>query len=163
MKKALTAQRLREVLRYDPETGCFTWLVMLSNKGPVGAEAGSPDKRNYIQIGIDGRDYKAHRLAWMYMTGEWPTMEIDHRNTVQSDNRLENLRELPHRHNAENQRAPRVNNKVGLLGVSPSGGKFKAQIQVAGRQFNLGRFDTPEQAHESYIAAKRERHAGGTL
>ena len=163
MKKQLTAERLREVLQYDSLTGVFTWRVMLSNKGPVGSTAGSADKNGYINIGLDNRDYKAHRLAWLYMTGEWPTSEIDHRNTISGDNAWGNLRVVVHQTNAENQRAARINNKTGLLGVSPSGKRFKAQIQLRGRQFNLGRYETAQAAHEVYLVAKRTMHAGGTL
>lgn len=86
----LTADRLRDVLRYDPATGIFVWVVLLSNKGPIGAAAGSTDKHGYINIGIDNKEYKAHRLAWLYVTSEWPKTGIDHRNGVPSDNRFIN-------------------------------------------------------------------------
>lgn len=159
----LTADRLRDVLRYDPATGIFVWVVLLSNKGPIGAAAGSTDKHGYINIGIDNKEYKAHRLAWLYVTSEWPKTGIDHRNGVPSDNRFINLREAPQAINAQNERKARHTNKTGLLGVSKSGKKFKAQIMLAGKQHNLGRYETPEVAHAVYIIAKRQLHEGGTL
>jgi hypothetical protein len=75
----LTVTRLREVLHYDPITGIFTWLVSLSNH--VGKVAGSLDGTGRVRIRVDGREYGAHRLAWLYMTGNWPVNEIDHRGS----------------------------------------------------------------------------------
>lgn len=161
--QVLTAERLRAALRYDSATGVFTWLVQLSNKGPVGAIAGSSDKNGYVNIGIDGRDYKAHRLAWLWMLGVWPATDIDHRNRTPSDNRWDNLRTLAHAVNTQNVRKARSNNGTGLLGVSRSGTRFKAQIMLNGKQRNLGRYSTAEAAHEVYLSAKQKLHIGFEL
>jgi hypothetical protein len=76
----ITAERLREVLLYDPETGVFRWWVPTSRKSPfrVGKIAGSYHRDGYREIRIDKRLYRAHRLAWLYMTDKWPDLEIDH-------------------------------------------------------------------------------------
>lgn len=163
MKQQITLERLRQLLNYDPETGDLTWLVTKSNRAPKGSPAGSKDKHGYLQVGIDGRDYKVHRVAWALMTGEWPNGSVDHINGTQGDNRWVNLRTVSHQTNAENARAARSINKTGMLGVSPSGKRFKAQIQAHGKQYNLGRYMTPEEAHEVYLAAKRRLHEGNTL
>ena len=146
-------------------TGAFVWLQMLSNRGPVGAQAGRVDARGYVAIGLDRRQYKAHRLAWLYMTGEWPALEVDHRDADRANNAWLNLRQLTHRHNMENERKARSTNKSGLLGVHQcrATGRYRAAITVAGRCKQLGRFDTPELAHQAYVNAKRQLHAGNTL
>lgn len=163
--KTLNAQRLREVLEYNPTTGDFTWLVQLSNKGPIGARAGTLTKRGCIAIGIDGRQYKAHQLAWLYMTGEWPVADVDHKDTLPTNNAWLNLRDVPHQVNTQNARRPRSNNKTGLLGVHRCSktSRFRASISVDGKCKQLGRFDTPELAHAAYVKAKRTAHEGCTL
>ena len=88
----LTAERLRELLSYSPETGLFYWRV---SKGSVaaGTQAGNPGVRGYIVIRIDGVPHYAHRLAWLHVHGEHPTGEIDHRNNNRADNSISNLRQ----------------------------------------------------------------------
>lgn len=162
-KKILSQARLKELLRYDPETGYFTWLVTRSRKAMAGQRAGSPDTAGYVQIIVEGHPYRAHRLAWFYMHGEWPAVKLDHRNCVRNDNAFSNLREVSDSQNAENQRRARSDNQCGLLGVSPLEGKWAATIQVNGKKIYLGRFATPEEAHSVYLAKKREIHTACTL
>lgn len=102
---------LKEILNYNPETGIFTW----KSRRPrirVGQIAGSKNNERYVNIKIDGILYKAHRLAWLYMTGEWPKDQIDHINGIRDDNRFCNLREVT---NASNQwnKTHNKNNKAG--------------------------------------------------
>lgn len=150
----LTQERLRELLSYDPETGIFTRLV--SRPGPnghVGAIAGCDNGQGYIRIYVDGRAYKAHRLAWFYVHGEW-VKEIDHRNRNRADNHLKNLRPATRGQNRGNSGIYR-NNTSGMTGVSfhaPTK-KWKAQIQKDGRKKGLGYFFTAEDAHAAYLAA----------
>lgn len=158
----LTVERLRELLHYDPETGIFTRAKCLPGYS-AGSVAGTPDKDGYICIQIDGKKYKAHRLAWLYMTGAWPEARLDHRNTIRSDNWLDNLRDCSMRVNMENKRSPRADNKLGILGVSVQKGRFLAQIQVKGKKIFLGKFDTAQEAGDVYVQAKRELHEGSTL
>lgn len=163
----LTAARLRELLHYDPETGIFTWRV---DRGPGGCAARAGDQaghlgkqQGYILIGIDGQLYLAHRLAWLYVHGVWPTKLLDHEDTDRANNRIRNLREATRQFNCENIRTPNKNNKTGLLGVSPHKNRFAAVIHTNYRKRHLGLFDTPEEAHAVYIAEKRRIHAGNTL
>ena len=89
----LTYERLRELLHYDPETGAFTWIKSTYRKGQPGTPAGCLSKRlGYILIGIDKRLYYAHRLAFLWMTKQWPEKEVDHINLDKADNRWANLR-----------------------------------------------------------------------
>jgi len=161
----LTAHRLREVLHYDPATGSFVWLKMLSNKGPVGSAAGRSDVRGYTVIGIDRKLYRAARLAWLWMTGDWPSGEIDHLDTVPSNDAWANLRDVPHAINAQNSRRARSTNTLDVLGVHQCAKtkRYRASITLNGKCKQIGRFDTPELAHAAYVAAKRSIHEGNTL
>lgn len=166
----LTAQRLREALHYDPDTGVFTWRpLVLSQKRTTrraGRRAGWQTALGYVYIGIDGAQYGAHRLAWLYQAGAWPEQDVDHINGRRADNRWANLRDVAHRMNVENQRAaPSSNQSTRLLGVTfhkPSG-LYLSQIKSKGKKHYLGYFKTPEPAHEAYLAAKRRLHEGCTI
>lgn len=162
----LTAERLRELLYYDPETGVFMWLMRTNRRIQVGDVAGSFDKAaGYVHIRLDGKLYKAHRLAWLWVYGVWPVDQIDHINTVRHDNRIANLREASNQLNGENRRRVRSDNKSGFLGVGfdTKTERLYARIQINGKSKHLGRFETPELAHAAYLAAKREHHKGNTL
>jgi hypothetical protein len=159
----LTAQRLRELLHYDPETGLFTRLVVTCNKVKIGDVAGSLHYSGCLNIRVEGKIYQAHRLAWLYMTGAWPTSDIDHMNGRRADNRFCNLRDVERVVNNENQRSAKRSNKTGLLGANPWQGRFMSQIQVRGKKIYLGMFDTAEEAHAAYLKAKRIHHEGNTL
>jgi len=150
-------QRVRDVLHYDPATGIFVWRVTLSNRAPAGAVAGSERKDGYRLIAIDGQRYLAHRLAWLYVHGVWPTMDLDHVDRHPANNRLTNLRQATRSGNQQNMRLSQ-RSSVGLAGVSRNGRRWQAAIQLSGRQHHLGTFDAPEEAHAVYLAAKRELH-----
>lgn len=162
-KNDLTAARLRERLIYDPETGVLTWRVVTRNgRRRPGDLAGNLSlSLGYVFVGIDGACYLAHRLAWLYVTGAWPIHDIDHINGTRNDNRIVNLRDVPTRHNLENQRCPQVGRR--WFGVTPSDGKWRARIKVRGETLSLGRFGTPEEAQAAYWEAKRRLHAGCTV
>lgn len=157
----LTAETLREYLNYDPETGVFTRIKSTTRPGRVGAVAGAEDSRGHIQVRVLGKLYLAHRLVWLYVHGVWPTYQIDHINGVRSDNRLSNLREVSASVNQQNQRRPRSVNPY--LGVTKRHDKWRARITVEGRLTQLGTFDTPEEARDAYLEAKRKLHAGCTI
>ena len=159
----LTQERLRELLHYEPLTGVFTRLVSTANWAKVGDVAGGKGGKDYLQIGIDNRDYKAHRLAWFYMTGAWPIDQIDHIDGNPVNNRIENLREATNSVNKQNMRKARSDNKSGLLGVGKNGKKWRAVIGVDGKNKHIGYFDTPELAHAAYLDAKRVLHVGCTI
>jgi len=167
MKPELTQERLLEVLDYNSETGHFTWKVRTGPRGKAGSKAGTPHKRGYWKISIDGKIYSAHRLAWLYAYGRWPTDQLDHINHVKDDNRLANLREASQTLNQENKIRARADSKTGLLGVSQKTSgrqdRWIAQICVDKKIVYLGSFDDPDVAHQVYLRAKRDLHAGSTL
>jgi hypothetical protein len=161
----LTAERLRELLNYDPETGMFTQRVARRSV-QVGHTAGYVSKSlGYRYICVDRVDYLAHRLAWLHVHGEWPADMIDHINGDKADNRIENLRQVNNRLNMQNLRQARRGTASGLLGVSRHpGDRWTAGIRLAdGTRKYLGIFDTPEEAHEVYLTAKRKLHEGCTI
>lgn len=153
----LTAQRLRELLDYEPDTGIFTWRIT-SRRAVAGAVAGSDNGKGYIQISVDGRRYAAHRLAWMHVHGDWPTSELDHIDGIRSHNAISNLRPADRFLNNRNVHGARQNSKTGFLGASPKGKRFVAQIAANGVNHYLGKFDTAQEAHAAYMAAKKIHH-----
>lgn len=155
---SLTIERLRELLTYDPDTGVFKRLVSVSSRARAGAIAGCLDVHGYVLIGIDGNLYKSHRLAWLYMFGEWPKAYLDHRDRNKGNNRIENLREATPLENSQN--IVKKNNPHGFMGVSfnKRQGKWWAQIQVNGEKHYLGCFHSPEEASNAYISAKERLH-----
>jgi hypothetical protein len=155
--------RVREVLAYDPETGQFTWRVSTGPRGVAGARAGTTNLRGYIEISLDGRKYLAHRLVWAHVYGIWPDDQIDHINGDRADNRIVNLRDVPRAINQQNLRRASKYNCSGLLGVSKHNARWRARIQTEGVVVRLGTFDTAQQAHEAYLAAKRQMHIGCTI
>lgn len=162
-KQKITAQRAREVVSYDPATGLFTWLVRLSNRTNIGNVAGNNNKSDgYLQIRIDGGLYRGHCLAWLIVTGSWPTSVIDHINLRRSDNRWENLREVSNAANMQNRLRANKSNKFGLLGVSACRGYagFRAQITTDGKNRYIGSYGSPKEAHSAYLEAKRTQHQG---
>ena len=166
-KNSLTQERLKNLLHYDLKTGEFKWRIAPNGRIFVGQIAGSPSIEGYIKIKIDCVLYQASRLAWFYMTGEWPPEEVDHKNTINNDNRWDNLRLASRTLNAQNLRNARITNKsTGLLGVTRhnalSGG-FQARIRVGGKEKRLGTFPPASQAHEAYVIAKRQYHIGCTI
>jgi hypothetical protein len=139
------------------------WMCRSWNTKNAGRSCGAVRPDGYIEVGVLGGNYTAHRLAWLWMTGDWPTGHIDHINGNRTDNRWSNLRITDHAGNAQNRSRPNRNNKVGLLGVCPEGAtRFGAKIRVNGVRIWLGAFDTPEEAHGAYIKAKRDLHKGCT-
>lgn len=162
LEATLTATRLRELLCYDPNTGIFTRRSLRGGQ-PAGSVVGTPHGNGYLSARIEGRTRFLHRMAWLYMTGTYPMADVDHRNGDRTDNRWSNLRVGTRGQNMQNQRKARSNNQLGVLGVSPQKGMFKAQIQVGGRNRYIGRYHTVEEAHAAYIAAKRRLHPFGML
>lgn len=156
----VSLDRLREILTYDPDTGVFVSLVCRKTL-KVGQILGTTvDRYGYASIGIDGTHYLIHRLAWFYVHGEWPDGQIDHINGIKLDNRIANLRVVDALTNCQNRHFPEKNARVSLLGVSIVGKRYQALIGVAGKNRYLGMYDTPEAAHEAYLAAKRQLHPG---
>jgi hypothetical protein len=157
----LTYERLREVLHYNPETGSFTWLVKRC-KGKIqpGDTAGHVCKTHgYVFIRLDDVLHRAHRLAWLYMTGEWPKDGVDHWDRDRANNRWGNLRPATQAENGQNMKLRR-DNKTGHKGVfwEEERQKWRASIVKDQRTHLLGRFESAEEAASAYAAAKASLH-----
>lgn len=162
----LLAARVRELLHYDPLTGIFTRRVRTAQRHQVGDRADflikSGHQAGYYRVSFDSKRYLAHRVAWLYVLGVWPSDDIDHRDTDRGNNRIDNLRDVGGQMNSENIRRPRAG-KCGLLGVHAHQGRWRARLQVNKRSIDLGCFDTQEEAHQAYVEGKRKHHKGCTL
>lgn len=145
----ITADALRKVLKYSPSTGKFIWIAN-NGKMRAGAEAGNRMKpTGYIQICINYKNYRAHRLAWLYMYGEWPNGHLDHKNRITSDNRIKNLRLATISENGANSKARK--SITGFKGVDFINGKFRARFRSKSTgRIHLGMFNTAQEAHEAY-------------
>lgn len=150
----LTAERLRALVSYDQSTGVFIRLLTRAANAQSGSVAGWSRADGRRRILIEGRYYYAHRLAWLYMTGEWPTAQIDHINGDPADNRFINLREATRTQNCANIGLPR-HNTSGLKGTTAVKGRWQAQIQVGGKKIYLGKYATKEEAHAAYLSAAK--------
>lgn len=150
-----TQARLTEVLAYDEATGVFVWRKKRGRQA-AGSVAGSPHNAGYWSIRVDGRPFLAHRLAWLYVRGDWPT-EIDHINGDRSDNRIANLRQVTRQQNCRNA-AMRSHNKTGVNGVAyyPRHRRFRVIMSVDGKSRYLGSFKTLEEA----TAVRKSADAG---
>jgi hypothetical protein len=152
MVSMLTAKRLRQVLKYNPETGIFRWKTVIP--GPVlpGDVAGALHGSMHRQIRVDGQIYQSGRLAWLYMKGRWPKHEINCINGNRSDIRWANLREIT-RAQGRSLCSPR--SKLGVKGVWGKQGSYVAQIRVSGQKKYLGTFDTLKEASAAYAKAAK--------
>ncbi len=159
----ITAEKVRHLFSYNPNTGIFTRLITVSSGARAGDIAGSKFTGGYLRVGILGKYYLLHRLAWLHVHGEWPKYGIDHINGDPSDNRIDNLRDVTQAINQQNQRKAQTGSATKVLGVYHSRGRYLASILVSGKTAHLGRFDTAELAHQVYLEAKRKLHPGCTI
>jgi hypothetical protein len=167
----LRADYVQSILDYEPGTGDFRWRSRPReqfkswheycrwNTRYAGTLAGSLNGDGYRCIMIDGRDYKAHRIACLYVSGEWPVAQIDHVNERKADNRFVNLRKATASENKRNSKR-HVDNTSGFKGVGwhKQRGKWRAQIMLCGCCHHLGYFVTPEAAHAAYCEASARLH-----
>ena len=137
----LTQKQLKKLFYYNPGIGVFTRLVATSNSVKVGDIAGCDDGQGYIRITVNNKLYKAHHLAWLYMTGLLPKDQIDHINHIRDDNRFINLREATNQENHKNL-SKRKDNTSGVTGVylSKASNKWKAHIKMNLKYNYLGGF-----------------------
>lgn len=170
--KNLTSYILKTLIHYEPETGVFTRISHCvsetgrrSSRSVLGPMQRKPNGVGYICFSVNNWNYSAHRLAWLYMTGEWPDGVIDHINGDRADNRWGNLRLSDATLNQQNQRKAKAGSLVDLLGVSvdKESGKYIAQITHNYRHIHLGRFDTAVEAYAAYLGAKRAIHKACTI
>jgi hypothetical protein len=158
----ITAEQLRGLVDYDPNTGVFVWKhrieldrhVRAWNTRYAGNITGSVNNVGYVQVNIGNHNYKAHRLAWLHVHGEWPKSQIDHINRVRTDNRIENLRLATPTENLWNS-GVRLDNKSGAKGIDWHKGarKWRARITINdGTRINLGLFEVLSEASAAYDA-----------
>ena len=159
-EESLTADRLRAVLNYDPETGGFTWRV--TGRGiaflgaPAGTKSDSGSGKIYLKIRVDGRLYFAHRLAWLWLHGEWPTDQIDHRDGNGQNNSEANLRPSNQTQNLGNV-GRRSFSKEKYKGITKHGAQWLAQICHEGNSQYLGLYDDPVSAAKAYDLAAMQK------
>lgn len=155
----LTQERLKEILYYDSDMGIFTWLVSNSPRVNIGDVAGFLSDDGYSKIGIFGKQYRSHRLMWLYVYGSFPPTSLDHIDGDKLNNRVSNLRLCGH---AENSRNVGIfkSNTSGFKGVSfnKQTNKWVAQATLNNMLHYLGLFYTPEEASEAYQKFAREHH-----
>lgn len=163
MDGRVTAERVRELLKYDPETGVFVWRKMRRGSAKAGNVAGyarANRNKKYWIIRVDGPNYSAHRLAWLYMTGLFPDDQVDHIDGNSLNNAWSNLRLARSVENSRNRKMD-GRNTSGLKGAywRKRERRWAAHIRVDYRLLWLGYFDTAEEAHAAYVAAA-QRHFG---
>ena len=154
--KKIKQERLKEVLHYSPDTGIFTWRNDVSKNIKAGCIAGSVVGNGYVHIGVDGGDYQAHRLAFLYVHGYFPENNIDHCNRVKSDNRINNLREVSQVCNVRNT-CNRTTNTSGVKGVCwyKKLKTWRAQITVNGEGKHCGYYKDFADAVCARLAAEQ--------
>lgn len=138
---------VRALLHYDPDSGLFNWRTRPAGYKGSGTAAGTINNLGYVIVTVRGAKYGAHRLAWVYHHGVWPTHAIDHINRVRHDNRIVNLRDVPMTENAQN--VTRAGKTPGVTLVKKSG-RWQAQLMAYGKYRYLGQFLTLEAAQEAY-------------
>lgn len=144
----LSARTLRFYFSYNPDTGVFTRRGQTKQSGRIAT-------KGYRQIALVGTRFMAHRLAWLYVHGEWPKDQIDHINQNKDDNRIVNLRQATNKQNQENI-AQWSKNTSGRRGVRFTRGAWIAEIKQFKKNLHLGSFDTIIDAVAARIKAERE-------
>ncbi len=148
--KALTLERLRALLNYDPATGVFTW-ARPRKRTTVGAVAGTPTTRGVTRIGIDGWTYTAGRLAWFYVHGTWPVGTLEHLDGNSANDALDNLRDT----GADRPVEARASTP-GVAYRPGRNGQYQAQAWFSGRLHYLGLYESEAAAAEAVETFKKE-------
>ncbi len=155
----LTNELLKQLLHYNETSGVFTWIAPRSYRVKAGDVAGFTDPKGYVVINIGRVKYKAHRLAWFYVHGVWPKLELDHKDRIKSNNALLNLVEATRQENRRNQGVSR-RSKSGVKGVfwSPAHGKWRASASLNNVTVHIGFFDSIKDAGDAYNRFAVENH-----
>lgn len=163
----ISKERLKEFLDYNHDTGIFTWIKLpfYVRRVHVGDVAGSNHGNGYLHVKIEGIQYFAHRLAWLFVYREMPSKHIDHIDHDKKNNRISNLRDVSVSENQQNRIKCEVGSTSGFLGVSfdKSMRKYEAHIGLNGKKKHIGYFMLAEEAYEAYLTVKREIHPGCTI
>lgn len=159
----ITHKYLKSLMNYDSVTGIFTWkhrsdVNKTWNSKYAARRAGRLRADGYWELIINKRYYKASRVAWFYITGNWPIYEIDHKDLNKSNNSFDNLREATPHQNQCNHAKTRINTS-GYKGVTKTGlSRWTARIKINKYHKHLGCFDSPEKAHMAYCNAAKKYH-----
>lgn len=155
---------IEKAIAYDPETGTLSWkedrragACSARLNAKAGDQINGTCSQGYIQVGLSGRKYRGHQIAWALYHGEWPSQAIDHRNGVKTDNRISNLRLCNDAQN--NMNKPRqANNTSGVRGVTRASNvnKWQAGIWVNKKRVHLGYFENLDDAKAAYVAAAKQ-------
>jgi hypothetical protein len=162
---ALPYELAATLLNYCPDTGVLTWKRRAGeSKGErifngkfAGRQAGADSVTGYLQIMVVGKNYLAHRIAFLLHHGRWPIDQVDHVNHVRVDNRACNLREATNGENSRNHTL-RATNTSGVVGVykDRKRDRWVAEIMVNGRKISLGRYSCKDAAAISRRLAEQE-------
>lgn len=153
-RKSLTQEYLKEILDYNPSTGVFIWKKKTSpaSRISIGSIAGAPNtKYKYIEITIHRTVYKAHRLAWLYTYGKWPSRQIDHIDGNRENNKLKNLRDVTARKNQQNRLEHRLGHLVGTS-FRKDNKMWQSTIVINKKKHHIGFYSTAKKAHMAYMA-----------
>jgi len=150
----LTQETLKEYINYNPDTGVFTWIKRPWIRSMVypGDIAGNPMASKYLQVSLFNRTYLTHRLAFLYMTGEWPTGLVDHIDRDRANNRWSNLRLVTRKENTYNKTS--TPGKSGFRGVFKVKDRYYTKISVDNKMIHIGVYDTPEEASAAHENAR---------
>lgn len=153
----LTQDKLKELLHYDPETGIFRWRVSCTNSTKPWSIAGYIAKNGYVHMSVFNKRFLAHRIAWLYMTGELPEEHIDHIDGNPSNNSWKNLRAATHKQNCENFKLFKSNSS-GFRGVSftKQTNRWRGVVKNNYKYIHVGYFDTAEEAAKAAAAKRAE-------
>ncbi len=160
----ITASRVRELFDYNPETGIFTRKVRTAMRTKIGDIVGNRDSYGYLQVSVDGKLCLLHRLAWLYVYGNFPSGKIDHIDRCKTNNAISNLRDVTHKENMRNLPIFKTNTS-GYAGVHQrkDNGRFTAHISCNGQKRFLGNYDSAESASSAYELARYFRDNYGAI
>lgn len=157
VKDSLTQEQLKRALHYNPDTGEFTWVMPFSRKIAPGSRAGCKNSEGYIIIGVNGKRYHAHRLAWLYMEGYFPEHQIDHKKGIRDDNRWSQISHATHACNMQNTKISK-NNTSGFPGVyrNDTKGRWRASISIGGKTLFCGLYENALDAALARFAVEQQ-------
>lgn len=155
-------QEFSAIVRFDEQSGQFFWTVNRYGRGGsrMGGVAGFFNENGYRCLRLKGKKFYAHRLAWLFVYGVWPSGLIDHVNGHRSDNRICNIREATTSQNLANTNKTCAESRLRGAHWASDKGKWTSRIMFKGRVRHLGYFTSSDDAHAAYVAARRALHGG---